>query len=65
MCLPGQLVGRQEAGGQARMALVRFPSDALIAVAPSSHCKAAQQASISGRAVVQDAHHHALLFMRE
>lgn len=41
--MPGQLVPRQEVGGQARMALVRLPSDALLAVAPSSHCNAAWQ----------------------
>ena len=35
--LPGQFVPRHEAGGQARMELVRFPSAALLAVAPSSH----------------------------
>ena len=41
--LPGQLEERQEAGGQARMAMVKSPSDALIAVAPSSHKRSAQQ----------------------
>ena len=35
--LPGQLVLRHEVGGQARMVLVKLPSDALLAVAPSSH----------------------------
>ncbi len=38
---PGQDRPRQDAGGQASILLVRFPSDALIAVAPSSHSKAA------------------------
>lgn len=35
--MPGQLVPRQEAGGQARMALVMSSPVALTAVAPSSH----------------------------
>lgn len=49
-------MGRQEAGGQASMALVKFPSDALLAVAPSSHCKAAQQANVSQRYDVRYIH---------
>lgn len=39
--LPGQFVLRQEAGGQAKMVLVRSPSEALVAVAPSSHWRTA------------------------
>ena len=38
---PGQEVPRQDSGGQASTLLVKFPSDALLAVAPSSHNKAA------------------------
>jgi len=34
---PGQAVPRQAAGGHASTTLVRLPSDALTAVAPSSH----------------------------
>lgn len=36
---PGQAYPRQATGGQASIALVRSPSDALMAVAPSSHGK--------------------------
>ena len=39
--VPGQLLPRQEAGGQAKMALVKSPSDALTAVAPSSQAEPA------------------------
>lgn len=34
---PGQAVDRHAVGGQAKILLVRLPSEALIAVAPSSH----------------------------
>jgi len=41
--VPGQAVPKQAVGGQASTTLVRFPSDALMAVAPSSHRTAAVQ----------------------
>lgn len=41
--VPGQAVPKQAVGGQASTTLVRFPSDALMAVAPSSHRTAAGQ----------------------
>ncbi len=41
--VPGQAVPKQAVGGQASTTLVRFPSDALIAVAPSSHRTPATQ----------------------
>ena len=40
--VPGQPMPKQATGGQASTILVRFPSDALVAVAPSSQSRAAQ-----------------------
>ena len=39
--VPGQPRPKQATGGQASTILVRFPSDALVAVAPSSQSRAA------------------------
>lgn len=48
--VPGQPMPKQATGGQANTILVRFPSDALVAVAPSSQSRAAlhQDCGVSG-----------------
>ena len=45
---PGHEVPRQATGGQASTLLVKSPSDALVAVAPSSHNRAASQQEAEG-----------------
>eukprot|EP00959_Pyramimonas_sp_CCMP1952_P462051 9482609-Pyramimonas_sp.AAC.2 len=45
---PGHPIARQEAGGQASTLLVRFPSSASAAAAPSSHRKLSVGATPGG-----------------